>query len=468
MVLGWRGGGLTGWCIAEIHQQDEDHKILMQQGQAIHALEDKIKLACDVIARQEKEIEALKINVHSINTKHMKTELRISGIIQAGNETLVEACKKFFTNQLKVTEDIKIISATRRGDATEGVVIVKIAHQSQKKAIFDRVKNLKGLKNSKDKSFGISSNLPDAEYETDLKKRLIIKANKAMPPAYKQKMFLKKGELYVKEKPFVNPLKRSSAKDLFMLSKPDLLNCQQLTTSEGPDLLEEGSRFAGFACLTADLTEVQRAYQHFCLRFADATHIMAAYKLPGTDCAYDEGYFDDAEHGGGRRLLRLLVDGNYLSTLVVVVRYYGMKRLGPKRFELINQTAEAALTNLTANNTALSVLQIFQQPERSNTVRRRTKPNSPTTRTLRHPAPPSTQKSTPVASLRFPQTPPMSTTMSDPPLTAYHRFLQDNVSSMDSNEDEGHTQQSAEFRSMDDYDSEERNVADTSEAEQDM
>ena len=42
---------------------------------------------------------------------------------------------------------------------------------------------------------------------------------------------------------------------------------------------------------------------------------MMAYRLPRTNKAYDEDYYDDSEHGGGRRLFRVLVDEDVFSVV---------------------------------------------------------------------------------------------------------------------------------------------------------
>ena len=78
---------------------------------------------------------------------------------------------------------------------------------------------------------------------------------------------------------------------------------------------------------------------------ARATHTISAYRVrtPSAGTMIDEVLYedcdDDGENAAGRRLLRLLQVMNVWDVLVVVSRWYGGVKLGPDRFNIINDVA---------------------------------------------------------------------------------------------------------------------------------
>ena len=72
---------------------------------------------------------------------------------------------------------------------------------------------------------------------------------------------------------------------------------------------------------------------------------MYAYRI-GCSSNLKESFFDDKEHGAGSSLLKLLQEERSSNVIVVVSRWFGGKHLGPRRFELFNETAKEALGSL--------------------------------------------------------------------------------------------------------------------------
>lgn len=79
-------------------------------------------------------------------------------------------------------------------------------------------------------------------------------------------------------------------------------------------------------------------------RVRDATHNMTAWRIrgaAGTGASYQD-CDDDGETAAGGRLLRLMQLMDLWDVMVVVTRWYGGQKLGPRRFALINQAARDA------------------------------------------------------------------------------------------------------------------------------
>ncbi|RDA87678.1 hypothetical protein CP532_3778 [Ophiocordyceps camponoti-leonardi (nom. inval.)] len=78
-------------------------------------------------------------------------------------------------------------------------------------------------------------------------------------------------------------------------------------------------------------------------RLRDATHNIVAWRVRGEGQVTFSDCDDDGEAAAGGRLLRLLQLCDAWDVLVVVSRWFGGVRLGPRRFALINAVAREAL-----------------------------------------------------------------------------------------------------------------------------
>lgn len=79
-------------------------------------------------------------------------------------------------------------------------------------------------------------------------------------------------------------------------------------------------------------------------RIRQATHNISAWRIRGStpDASYQD-YDDDGETAAGGRLQHLLQAVDAWDVLVVVSRWYGGLKLGPRRFALINSAARDGL-----------------------------------------------------------------------------------------------------------------------------
>ena len=322
----------------------------------------------DVAVKYEKNFDQIHSMLHNMNTRHMRMEIRITNLVVPEGTPLVEACQAFFRDLLKITISIPILEA-RQLKGEPGPIIVKLAKREHKKLIFDNAKNLKGQLSRNGKHYGISSNLPEKENELDYRKRQIIRENKALPIVQQHKVVLKKGNLTVDGVPYQDLVNGFSVNDI-LAEDTDLRQYAKATYSTSSALSKDGSSFKAFAANVYDRHDVIKVYRHLKLRFLKSTHVMMGYWLPGNNKAYDEGYCNDGEHGGGRHLLRIMKDADLLSVLLVVVREYGGVHLGPSRFDLITSAANEALTKLRGGDKASHQLPLIASPK-FETVRRK-------------------------------------------------------------------------------------------------
>ena len=264
--------------------------------------------------------------------------------------------KDFIKEKLQIAEDIQIASVSRMKSGDQPPVLVKLVNVQDRKKILDSAGKLKGTKNAKEQFYGVYSHLNDFDTEIDMRKRNIIKMNKELPKPLRQNMLLSKGTLTVNGSNYQSKILNCSAKQLLQLEEEEILAAEEVWASRSDEIYDRNSVFQGFGVAVNSMEEVNRVYQHFKLKFTDATHIMMAYRLPGNNKAYDEDYYDDGEYGGGHRLWRLLMDNDQYSVMLLVTRYYGQQLLGTDRFDHIKASALDALQKLQQKHTSKSRL----------------------------------------------------------------------------------------------------------------
>ena len=101
---------------------------------------------------------------------------------------------------------IPIDEVTRIGKATPRAVSVKLHDVKDKAKIFEKVSNLKEMKNSKDQAYYINNQLPPRQQEQQRKFRKMIKYNASLNGVGKRELTMKKGELLVDGYPYRPPV----------------------------------------------------------------------------------------------------------------------------------------------------------------------------------------------------------------------------------------------------------------------
>lgn len=97
-------------------------------------------------------------------------------------------------------------------------------------------------------------------------------------------------------------------------------------------------------CATVDDVDAVLSALAESRKFREATHNVLAYRIE-RGATFAQDYDDDGETAAGARLLRMLQLSDKRNVVVVVSRWYGGTKLGPKRFQIINAAALDAINN---------------------------------------------------------------------------------------------------------------------------
>ncbi|KAI1633561.1 RWD domain-containing protein [Biscogniauxia mediterranea] len=106
--------------------------------------------------------------------------------------------------------------------------------------------------------------------------------------------------------------------------------------------VELRSTFVARCAAVSSTAEAEAFLQHLLAsdkKVRTATHNMTAWRIKGPNNTTFQDCNDDGETAAGGRLLHLMQLMDLWNVMVVVTRWYGGHKLGPRRFALINQAA---------------------------------------------------------------------------------------------------------------------------------
>ncbi|KAI5865536.1 UPF0029-domain-containing protein [Durotheca rogersii] len=109
--------------------------------------------------------------------------------------------------------------------------------------------------------------------------------------------------------------------------------------------VELKSIFVARCAAVSSTEEAEEFVQHLLAsdkKVRTATHNITAWRIKGPNNTTFQDCNDDGETAAGGRLLHLMQLMDLWNVMVVVTRWYGGHKLGPRRFALINQTARDA------------------------------------------------------------------------------------------------------------------------------
>ena len=263
---------------------------------------------------------------------------------------------------MKIQQQIVVKHVCKIGQSQPRNVLITLASIKDKGAIFKHAKNLKDMRNNDDKPYFINDHLTLGLQERNRKWRSIVRVNCATPDNDRMVCEWKKGELYVNQQPYQDPINPPSIERITSGKE----NLDHVKLTKGEMQTHEGCRFIGYSIEIRSLEDIRQAYLKIYRTHPAALYVMCAYRLPGTEIHQLQNYCDDREDGGSRVLYQLLCNSDIMHRAIFVVRYYGNKHLGPLRFHCIIGAAKSAIARSTMNS-ILGVNQfVSDTPNRQN------------------------------------------------------------------------------------------------------
>lgn len=309
----------------------------------------KTNLLTNVVIKHDEQLQEQSSKITNIQKRSMKYNLIISGLIEEkeeSNQSLLWDIQKFIEEKLQVHDPIDIAVAHRFGVAdSKGSrpVIIKVASEEQKRLLLAGGPKLRGVQNVKGQYYYISEQLPEELAEQKRYRQFWVRDNKRKPVDEQKDVSINQNRLYINNQMYRRKVSPPQNPEILRMNEEDLAEVRNVELIKGPTHEEKNSEFLTYVQQISSVNEVRLGYRKMRVRFADATHIMMAYKLPGAVGPLNQEGCDDGEHGSSRHLLQMLIDKDYTNVCVYVVRYYGGTHLGQKRFEIITNLAQEAI-----------------------------------------------------------------------------------------------------------------------------
>ena len=227
--------------------------------------------------------------------------------------------------------------------------IIVRCHPTLKDNILSNKTKLKGIKNSNNKSYFVTKQLPDQWQEEKCERfQQIQKAKQAAKDDNQEvDIKVKNRTVYVNKQPVKKYLAAAKPRDLFV-DEQEQVKIDKIKHFHSNPASYSGSTFQAFAIKCSSITEVRRGYIKIRQLFPEAPHIIAAYKIRNGD-----GHQDDCEFGAGSRVLATLTENNVQNLAVYVVHQYEGSHIGPKRHKLIKQVTMEILTSAKGKTTEI-------------------------------------------------------------------------------------------------------------------
>lgn len=326
--------------------QDQEQSRLNNVLDMLTQQEKKFEAMMGIMVRQNEEINSLKKSLSNMYQKQIKKNLVITGLIEKSRENPAWVVLEFFKNRMKIDKSIPIVNAYRIGQGTDRPVVVELENVEDKGVVFGSISKLKGQRNSKDRTFYVSEQLPEELNEIKRQEGLIKYQNNKLPLAQQVDMTFKKGELFVQNEKFKPPIKPPSIQQLIAPTTQEKDATEKIEIIEGNTRDRAESVFIGYAAKVETLPQVEGAYRAVRRAHPQATHVVCAFRLTGVNPTKSFGMIDDGEFGGARRLFKVLQNTRSYNRAIFVARYYGGKHIGPDRFTIIEDVGESAITEL--------------------------------------------------------------------------------------------------------------------------
>ena len=307
----------------------------------------KIKLLSAIVIRQDEHIENMASTIESLKKELRRPNIFIDGILENENEKTpkerIQIINDFLKEQMEIEDEISIKQAYRIGVKVPKTFKVVLNNPDDKPLIFEHVSNLKEKRNARRKLYFVSKDLTELEKEKKEYYRDLIKANTELPEKDRLQIKLRKGRIYANKKHITSQIAAPRACDILTLEEDELQTLHKVKTHEAATHQEGNSDFYCHYQKVHNENDVESGLAKMKIKYGDATHIVTAYRLQGANGPFSQGYLDDNEGGAGRVVLKELQSKDVDGLAIYVVRYYGGKHLGSRRFEIYGHLASKAI-----------------------------------------------------------------------------------------------------------------------------
>ena len=307
----------------------------------------KVKLLSVIVIRQDSRIQHLEEVVKGLVRNAKKAGLLIQGleeIVDQPKKDRIELVQSFFKEKMEISEaEIGIKNAYWGGQGEARHMYIELEDHEDKAIIFDNVSKLKGKKNARRKLYYVNNEITDEEKEHRNYYRSLLRENNTYGEEEKLKIHLKRGKLLVNNVTIMPQIQAPKPNDVLTLEPSELEEIHSIRTHQTEVREERGSEFICRYQKVKSVADVQKGLAKMKIKFGDAAHTVAAYRLESPKGPFNQGFQNDGEFGAGWRMLQELKDKGDTNIAVFVARFTDGTKMGPRRFDVYKEMVQKAV-----------------------------------------------------------------------------------------------------------------------------
>ena len=336
----------------ELHTIKQDQKkqsIKVSKLQTdVQSFKDQVGVLTKVVCKKDEMIRHLSEKIMQIERRNTRKNVLIAGIDEVKGENCKAIASKLFKNKLTIEDEVRIKAAYRIGKGDNRPIVVRLNDVTDKGTIFKNVNKLRKSKSEQDKKVFINDHLPEQLAERQKRQKQIVKYNKTLIATQQQETGWKKGKLYINGHEYRPKIVAPTNSDILNMNPSQLQRLLAVKLFAGETVEKAENKFLSFALKVHSLEQVTDAYLQVKYHFANASHVVCAYRILDPDVAHMQDGIDDGEIGASRRILQMMIDQSFNNCVVFIVWHHSGTNIGPIRFTLMNDIAKTAIEAIPA------------------------------------------------------------------------------------------------------------------------
>ena len=325
----------------------------------LKAMKSAIQHMCDETDELRGRIDKLELNTQ-------KKSIVINGLFTNEEKEYGRRDIDVFLNEtlgvkIKIDDYYEIGSAFPRSK-------VVILHSLRDKLRIMRLKKaLKGFKNELGNPFYINDYVAAETNEKRKYSKFLSAINEAQDQDDQVEISDEYGSIKIQGQKFQQKISPPNPAQLVDLTTEQLQKIMEIPICRGPEIEQEGNKFACFSLSVSNFQQIEDAYLKMRLCYPKARHIVCAFNLKyqsesKLEPFYSKGYCDDGEHGAGLKILDILESSAIEQRVVFITRMYSGFKIGGNRFKCMTQALEKCI-DLYPHNNILDVNQYIRHDE---------------------------------------------------------------------------------------------------------
>ncbi|KAK3096109.1 hypothetical protein FSP39_023344 [Pinctada imbricata] len=312
-------------------------------------LRNEMDLLRNVVIRMDRRMDEISKDVVHMRSRSMRDNILIHGFAQFPGEDLYRCVPEAIKKNLGV-DNVRFAVIHRNGKLLPNGKPVSITGKlMDRNKKFDILK-AQAMKKREKKLIPFYITAQELEEISEERKRLYnisdkFRKDQIATKVVKNQLVLPDGKVHEEA---VKPLSNA---DVLSTSSEEQAELQSVELVHTHSIERQGSFFFGVAGNAKTEADVNRIYKKACLYndTASSNHRILVYRFRSEDGKQLDGYFDDGEHGAGRRLLKFMKDRNIDDTAVMISRWTGAVHIGYERFKVMEELVQDAFDQLAGN-----------------------------------------------------------------------------------------------------------------------